>query len=114
MTKQTIEMPGILLMNRNQIYSTIAEAVADNFGVDSILTGIKCESQPSAFTKTSTYGIPLSELSQADVSSDLLDYAQNTVVIYAASKLKRTSNGDFQINGEPAQAILGFLRLGWA
>ncbi len=89
----------------------ILRFVEGQYGTHVILTGIKDESREDVYSRQFTFGIPLKKLCEKN-GMDLLDYAQNTVVIYASGHLKKTPNGDYEVRN-PYEAVLGFLELSW-
>ncbi len=89
----------------------ISDFVSQQYGHRVILTGIKDESRDDVYSRQYTYGIPLKKLCNSG-DMDLLDYAQNTVVVYASEYLRKTSNGDYEVIN-PQEAVLGFVELGW-
>lgn len=92
-------------------HQTISDYVAQFYGRHVILTGIKDSCYDDVFHREYTYGIPLKNVCD-HWGMDLLDYAQNTVVVYDAGQLKPTSNGDYEVS-DPYKAVLGFVHLTW-
>jgi len=94
-----------------QPHRNISQFVAQQYGKRVILTGIKNECRDEVYSRQYTYGIPLSKLCDP-CGMDLLDYAQNTVVVYDSHYLKPTLNGDYEVK-DPYAAVLGFVELTW-
>lgn len=108
-----IRMPGILLQDRKSIYQDIVDIARSYFGNNIMLSGINDESVGLATNMARTYAISLPEIPQYDTGHDILDYAQDLILVYDADKLEPTDNEDHMIEGDPKEAILGALRLGW-
>lgn len=92
-------------------HQKIFDFVSSEYGTNVILTGIKDSSRDEVYDRRYTYGIPLKHIQKAG-DMDLLDYALNTVVVYASQQLKKTSNGDYEVSN-PHEAVLGFIELRW-
>lgn len=92
-------------------HRTISDFISHFYGNAVILTGIKDCCFDDVFTREYTFGIPLKDVCD-QWGIDLLDYAQNTVVVYDAGQLKETSNGDYEVS-DPFSAVLGFVHLTW-
>lgn len=92
-------------------HRSIFDFVVEQYGHRVILTGIKNESRDDVYSRRYTYGIPLRKVC-SNCDMDILDYAQNTVVVYASEHLRKTSNGDYEVKN-PQEAVLGFVELGW-
>lgn len=111
MGKSIIEIHGMFSKLREDFYSDISNIVSSAFCKENIiLTGIKDENVNDSLKKKSTYGIPLSKINEYRCNNDLIDYAQNSVVVYDGNKLSQTKNGDYILDN-PSNAVLGFLHL---
>lgn len=102
-------LPSVL--SRERPHQDIFDFIAKRYGIHVILTGIKNGSEEEAYERRYTYGIPLRKL-RTGCDMDLLDYAQNMVVVYSSRYLERTPNGDYEVK-DPYKAVLGFVELGW-
>jgi len=127
---EVFHLPGVLSCEREEIYSLIRKKVKEYFGEDVILTGIDdCCVELALNSKRFTFGFCLDEIdgvfdnpleakehlaNRDRCLQKVLDYVNNTIVIYNGKILELLGNMEYKILLElemPKYAIVGFLRL---